>query len=294
MTAITHDLPAQRGAAVGAAQSRSVYLVAAVCVAIIAMMLFPLVVSFFASIKTPEEAVAVPPDYLPHQLSLANYLKVFSYQAGLATYVFNSLTVAFLTILFCLALAVPAGYGLARFRLPGREVIFLFLLASLMVPYQALLTPLYLMFAPLGLTNSYIGLAIVHTVLQLPFSIYLMRHSFEAVPRELEEAAVMDGCTSLQALKRVFLPAVRPGMVTVILFAFIQSWNEFIAALIFMGKETMFTVPIMLVSVRLGRFGTVDWGALQAGIIIAIVPCVAIYVLLQRYYVAGFLSGAVK
>ena len=294
MTAISHDLPAERGVAVGAAKARSTYLVAAVCILVIAMMLFPLAVSFFASIKTPQEAVAVPPNYLPHTLSLENYLKVYNYQAGLPTYLFNSLSVAFLTIGFCLALAVPAGYGLARFPLPGKEVIFLFLLASLMIPYQALLTPLYLMFAPLGLTNSYVGLAIVHTVLQLPFSIYLMRHSFESVPRELEEAAIMDGCSSLQALLKVFLPAVRPGMVTVVLFAFIQSWNEFIAALIFMGKETSFTVPIMLVAVRLGRFGTVDWGALQAGIIIAIVPCVAIYVLLQRYYVSGLLSGAVK
>jgi multiple sugar transport system permease protein len=294
MTAIPHELTADRSVAVGMARPRSTYLVAAVCLFIVAMMLFPLVVSFFASIKTPQDAVAVPPTYLPHSLSLENYLKVYNYQAGLPTYVFNSLAVAFLTIVFCLALAVPAGYGLARFRVPGKEAIFLFLLASLMIPYQALLTPLYLMFAPLGLTNSYVGLAIVHTVLQLPFSIYLMRHSFEAVPRELEEAAVVDGCSSLQALWTVFLPAVRPGMVTVVLFAFIQSWNEFIAALIFMGKETHFTVPIMLVSVRLGRFGTVDWGALQAGVIVAILPCVAIYVLLQRYYVSGFLSGAVK
>jgi multiple sugar transport system permease protein len=293
MTAISHDLPAER-IAVGTARARSTYLVAVVCLVIIAMMLFPLVVSFFASIKTPQDAVAVPPSYLPGTLSMENYRKVFSYQAGLPTYLFNSLAVAFVTIVFCLALAVPAGYGLARFRVPGKEVIFLFLLASLMIPYQALLTPLYLMFAPLGLTNSYVGLAIIHTVLQLPFSIYLMRHSFEAVPRELEEAAVMDGCSSLQALWTVFLPAVRPGMVTVVLFAFIQSWNEFLAALIFMGKETYFTMPILLVSVRLGRFGTVDWGALQAGIMIAILPCIAIYVLLQRYYVSGFLSGAVK
>lgn len=294
MTAIPGVLPAERSVSVGNMRSRSIYLVSAVCLLVVAMMLFPLVVSFFASVKTPEEAVAVPPTYLPHSLSLANYMKVFGYQAGLPTYLFNSLLVAFLTILFCLALSVPAGYGLARFRVPGKEVIFLFLLASLMIPYQALLTPLYMMFAPLGLTNSHVGLAIVHTIFQLPFSIYLMRHNFEAVPREMEEAALIDGCTSWQALWRVFLPAVRPGMVTVVLFAFIMSWNEFIAALIFMGKETHFTIPIMLVSVRLGRFGTVDWGALQAGVIIAILPCIAIYMLLQRYYVSGLLSGAVK
>ena len=131
----------------------------------------------------------------------------------------------------------------------------------MMIPYQAMLTPLYLMFSELGLTNTHVGLAIVHTILQLPFSVYLMRNSFEAIPKEIEEASVMDGCTSLQILRRVFLPLVLPGMVTVALFAFITSWNEFIAALIFMSTETSFTVPVMLTGVshrhlrhrRLGR-----------------------------------------
>jgi multiple sugar transport system permease protein len=189
---------------------------------------------------------------------------------------------------------VPAGYGLARFRIPFKEVWFILLLAPLMVPYQALLTPLYLTFSRIGLANSHLGLAMVHAILQLPFSIYLMRNSFEAVPREIEEAARVDGATSLQALRGIFLPLVVPGIVTVALFAFIASWNEFLSALIFMNKETSFTVPIMLVSVRAGRLGAVDWGALQAGVILSILPCVLIYLLLQKYYVAGFLNGAVK
>ena len=121
-----------------------------------------------------------------------------------------------------------------------------------------------------------------------------MRNSFESIPRELEEAASVDGCSSLQTLFRIFIPLVIPGAVTVALFAFIASWNEFLSALIFMNKETSFTVPIMLVSVRAGRLGAVDWGALQAGVIVSILPCILIYVLLQKYYVAGFLSGAVK
>ena len=173
-------------------------------------------------------------------------------------------------------------------------MFFLLILASMMIPYQAMLTPLYLMFSSLGLTNTHIGLAIVHTILQLPFSVYLMRNSFEAIPKEIEEASVMDGCSSLQILRRVFLPLVLPGMVTVALFAFITSWNEFIAALIFMSRETSFTVPVMLTGVSTGTFGTVDWGALQAGVIVSIVPCLLIYLLLQRYYVSGLLSGAVK
>jgi multiple sugar transport system permease protein len=269
-------------------------LVAALCVFLVALMLLPLVLSFFASVKPPAEASAIPPHYLPHSISLENYRAVAHYQAGLWSYVGNSLAVAFLTIAFCLALAVPAGYALARFAIPLKEVWFLLILAGMMIPYQAMLTPLYLMFSPLGLTNSRVGLAIVHTTLQLPFSVYLMRNSFEAIPKEIEEASVMDGCSSFQILRRVFLPLVLPGMVTVALFAFITSWNEFIAALIFMSRETSYTVPVMLTGVSTGQFGTVDWGALQAGVIVSIIPCVLIYLALQRYYVAGLLSGAVK
>ena len=257
-------------------------------------MLWPLVMSFLASIKSPEDASSVPPHYLPRELSLRNYLTVWTYHEGLPTYLWNSLTVAGLTILLCLVLAVPAGYGLARFPVPGKEALFLVLLASMMVPYQALLVPLYLMFSALGLASSHLGLAILHTILQLPFSVYVMRNAFEAVPKELDEAAVVDGASSLFMLRRIFLPLVTPGMVTVALFAFIMSWNEFLGAIILMSKESSFTVPILLTGVASGNFGIVDWGALQASVILSILPCLAVYMLLQRYYVAGFLSGAVK
>ena len=269
-------------------------LIAALCVFLIALMMLPLALSFLASVKTPEDASAIPPIYLPRGISLENYVTVATYQAGLWTYVSNSLAVAVLTITFCLTLAVPAGYALARFAVPFKEVFFLLLLASMMIPYQAMLTPLYLLFTTMGLTNSYVGLAIVHTILQLPFSVYLMRNSFEGIPKEIEEAAVVDGCGSFQALRSIFLPLVLPGMVTVALFAFIMSWNEFIAALVFMSRESSFTVPVMLTGVSTGRFRTMDWGALQAGVIVSIIPCLLIYLLLQRYYVSGLLSGAVK
>jgi multiple sugar transport system permease protein len=283
---------ARRGAALPA--SRVSLLLAALCIVVIAIMLFPLLMCFSASVKTAQEASATPPHYWPSAISIENYLKVFHYQAGLPTYLGNSLAVAALTIALCLGLGAPAAYGLARFPVPAKELVFLVLLSALMIPYQALLTPLYIMAASLGLANTYLGLAIVHAVIQLPFSIFLLRNSFEETPRELEEAAIIDGCNSLQLLRRIFLPAAAPAIVTVTLFAFIASWNEFLAALIFMNKETAFTVPIMLVGVRQGHFGAIDWGALEAGVVVSILPCLAIYLLLQRYYVSGFLSGAIK
>ncbi len=274
--------------------ARTAYLAAAISIAVIAVMGAPIVLSALASIKTASDASASPPHYLPSALSFENYAKVFRFQAGLATYVGNSALVALIVIASCLAIAAPAGYGLARFAMRGKEIAFLVLLAPIMIPYQAILTPLYLDFAKIGLVNTHLGLAIVHTILQLPFSIFLMRNSFEAIPREIEEAAVIDGCSSWERLTRVFLPLATPGLVTVALFAFINSWNEFLAALILMSRETSFTVPILLVSVRQGHFGAVDWGALQASVIISIIPCLGVYLALQRYYISGLLSGAVK
>jgi multiple sugar transport system permease protein len=276
-------------------RGRRKFLVAALCVALCTIMLLPLVASVLASLKSTAEAAAVPPTYVPHGLSLDSYRRLWNYQAGLPTYFANSLGAALLTILFCLALTVPAGYGLAKFRIPGKEALFVVLLLGLIVPYQALLTPLFFLFVQLKLHNSLVGLAIVHTAIQLPFSVYVMRNAFEAVPRELEEAAIMDGCNSFQVLVYICLPAVVPAMITVSLFAFITSWNELLAALVIMNKDSSFTLPLILAASRQQTsIGGTDWGMLQAGITISIIPCMAFYLLLQKYYMSGFLSGAVK
>lgn len=274
---------------------RSRYLAGAICLALCTVMVLPLFLSVMASVKSTREAAAVPPTYLPTAISMDSYQRLWDYQAGLPTYLANSFATAFLAIVFTLLLTITAGYGLARFRVPFKELIFVFMLLALIIPYQALLTPIFLMFAQLKLTNSPVGLAIVHTAIQLPFSLYIMRNSFEAVPGELEEAAVMDGGSSWQVLTRVFIPAVVPAIVTVTLFAFITSWNEFLGALVLMSKQSSFTLPVILAAARTETsLGGTDWGMLQAGVTISIIPCIGIYLLLQRYYVAGLLNGAVK
>ena len=271
------------------------YLVGAVCVAIGTVMLLPLVVSMLASLKPTAEAAASPPTYLPHALSLDSYERLWTYQQGLPTYLFNSLGTALLTIAFTLVLTVPAAYALARFPIPGKEVVFVFLLLSLIIPYQALLTPMFLMFARIGLTNTLVGLAILHTAIQLPLSLYVLRNSFSAVPRELEEAAITDGASSWKVLLRICVPSAKPAIVTVALFAFIMSWNEFLGALVLMSRGSRFTLPLILAASRTETsLGGTDWGMLQAGITISIIPCVLVYLLLQRYYVSGLMSGAVK
>ena len=291
MTAVPYTPARRRSRPV----SRVQYLLGAIAILLALIMLLPLVAAVLASVKPVREAAAVPPTYLPHGLSTESYGHLWAYQAGLPTYLFNSFATAFLAFGLTLVLGVPAAYALARLRVPGREPIFVFLLLALIVPYQALLTPIFLQFAAWGLTNSVIGLALVHTAIQFPFSIYVLRNSFEAVPRDLEEAAQIDGSSSLQILLLIFLPMIVPAIVTVSLFAFITSWNEFLGALVMMNRQDKFTLPLILTAARTQTsLGGTDWGMLQAGVVISILPCVAIYLLLQKYYVSGLLSGAVK
>ena len=276
-------------------QGRTKYLLGAIMIVLALVMLLPIYATITASVKLPSEAAAIPPTYFPKTFSTESYQKLWDYQHGLPRYLFNSFATAFLAILFTVALTVPAGYALARFPIPGKEILFVFLLTALIIPYQALLTPIFLMFAQLKLTNSLVGLAIIHTAIQLPFSLYIMRNSFEAIPKELEEAAVIDGCNTFQLLVRICIPSVVPSIVTIALFAFITSWNEFLGALVMLNKGEMFTLPLVLAASRtVNMLGGTDWGMLQAGVTVSIIPCVGVYLLLQKYYVSGLLSGAVK
>ena len=272
----------------------STLLIYVFCVVMAVLFLAPIVASVSSSFKTPSEASAVPPRYFPSQLSFENYRALDQYGVGLWRYVSNSFAAAAITVLGALILSLLGGFGFARFSFPGKAVLFIVILSTLMIPFQSILTPLFIILAALKLQNTVLGLALVYIVFQLPFGLFLMRNSFAAIPREIEESALLDGCTPFTMLFRVMLPLVAPGLVTVAIYAFINSWNEFLAALIFMNQESNFTLPVMLVLVQSGLYGQIDWGALQAGVTVAMVPCIVLFLVLQRYYIEGLMGGAVK
>ena len=265
-----------------------------VCISLALLFLFPIVYSTLTSVKPSKEASAVPPTYLPSAISLDNYVQLNQYGAGVFTYVFNSAGVALITVFGTIILSTLAGFGFSRFQFPGKNVLFIMILATLMIPFQSILTPLFILLGAVKLQNTLLGLALVYITFQLPFGVFMMRNMFDTVPREIEEAALLDGCTTITMLTKVMLVLVRPGIITVAIYAFLNSWNEFLAALIIMTQENKFTLPIMLTSVRSGYYGSVDWGALQAGITVTILPCIIIFLLLQRYYLQGLMGGAVK
>ncbi|ARU52198.1 multiple sugar transport system permease protein [Cellulosimicrobium cellulans] len=223
-----------------------------------------------------------------------NYVTLANYQAGIGQYLLNSVVVSGLTVLFTLGVSLLGGFAFARFRFPGRDVLFLVTLAILMVPYATLLIPLYVLLNTIGLQNSLLGLALVLTMFQLPFATFMMRIAFESVPRELDEAAMVDGCSSFGALWRVLLPAVKPGLITVGLFAFLAAWNDFVAPLILITDSTKAPLPLAVANMRQQVMGIVDYGATQAGVVVLAAPCIVLFLLLQRHYVRGFMSGALK
>jgi multiple sugar transport system permease protein len=227
-------------------------------------------------------------------VGFGNYSAMAEYGEGIGTYLVNTAAVAVMTVIGTLVVSALGGYAFARFRFPGKELLFLATLAILMVPYATILIPLYVVLGHLGLQNSLVGLSLVLIMFQLPFAIFMMRNSFEAVPRELEEAALVDGCTTFSALRRILLRAVRPGLITVGLFAFLASWNDFFAPLILLSDGDKFTLPVAVVAMRERSFGAIDYGALEAGVMVMALPCVILFLLLQRHYVQGFTTGALR
>ncbi len=255
----------------------------------------PLLWAALSSLKPPAEAALPPiPPWPQNGLTFENYRALGDYGAGFWVHAGNSLLVSALTMVLTCLVSLLAGYGFSRFRFPFRDALFFVVIATLFVPFQSILTPLFVLMSRAGLQDSLVGLALVYTTLQLPFSVFMMRNAFDAVPQEVEEAARVDGASVLTTLVKVMLPLVWPGVVTVALFAFLASWNEFLAALIFLSDEDRYTLPILLTAVRSGRFGTVDWGAVQAGVTVMMLPCIVLFLLLQRYYIRGLTAGAVK
>lgn len=276
----------RKGSAVAGVALRTPYYVLTGGLAVI--FLFPLVWATLRSISPQAGTAQV------HGWGFGNYNTLAHYQAGIWQYVINSVIVSGLTVIFTLTISTLGGYAFARFSFPGKNFLFMLTLAILMVPYATLLIPLYVLLNRLGMQDSLLGLSLVLTMFQLPFATFMMRISFEAVPAELEEAALVDGCGSVKALFSVLMPGVRPGLVTVGLFAFLAAWNDFITPLVLISDSRKQPLPLAIANLRAQVMGIIDYGATEAGVVVLALPCIFLFILLQRYYVRGFMSGALK
>lgn len=238
-------------------------------------------------IRNPE------PAWFPTDGTFANYDRVFSggtFQDALIT----SLTVTLMTVVVAVLFAFLAAVAVSRFRFRGRTSFILTLLVIQMIPAEGLFISQYKMLEGMSLLNSVFGLTLVYVAVVLPFTVWTLRGFVDGVPRELEEAAMIDGCSRVQAFFRVTLPLLAPGLVATGVFGFIQAWNEFTLALVVMTDPAKETLPVWLVGFSESRSRGVDWGAIMASSTLITIPVIVFFLLVQRRMVSGLTAGAVK
>jgi putative chitobiose transport system permease protein len=258
--------------------------------AIALVTVMPLLWLLSTALKSPSENIfAFPPQLIPAQPTLDNFVKVWQAQP-FGRYLFNSILVAIATVASNLLFCSLAAYPLARLNFRGREPIFLAIVATIMIPFQIVMIPLYILTVQLGLKNTYLG--IMFPSLVSAFGIFLLRQAFAGIPKELEEAARMDGCSELGLWWYVMLPAVRPALVTLAIFAFIGSWSDFLWPLIVTDRPDYYTLPLGVANLA-GTF-SLDWRLIAAGSIVSIAPVLLLFVLLQRYIVPTDTASGVK
>jgi ABC-type glycerol-3-phosphate transport system permease component len=265
---------------------------------ILAFALAPFLWIFIASITPEVKADLGKPwmsvrtvEYFPREPTLQNYVDLFR-NVAFVTYFRNSAVVATGTMLLTLAVASLGAYAFVRFRFPGRAPLLVAMLMAYMIPSVVLLVPLLVIFRSYGLINTYQGLILAEATNTAPFALLLLINYFAALPRELEEAAQVDGCGRLRTLVRIVLPLAVPGLVAAGLFAFIAAWNNFLFAFLFTTTDRVKTLPIMMRLFALGEPAV--WGVSAAGAILTTLPIVLLFLLFQRMLMSGLAAGAVK
>jgi trehalose/maltose transport system permease protein len=263
---------------------------AALLVVIVLYTVFPFYWAIVSSLKSGSDLFRA--DLLPAHPRWSNYAQVFQ-QQPFAHNIANSAIVALATVAISLALALCAAFALGRHRFAGRRVLLLAVLSVSMFPQVAVLSGMFELLRALGLYNTLAGLVLSYMILTLPFTIWVLTTFMRQVPRELEEAAVMDGARPMQVLLRVFLPVLAPALVTTGLLAFIASWNEFLFALTF-TLDSARTVPVAISQISGGSEHELPWGVIMAASVVVTVPLILLVLVFQRRIVSGLTAGAVK
>ena len=253
------------------------------------IVLMPLVWMVSVSFMAPGEAAAFPPPLFPSEPTLENYRTLFG-TYGIGRYLANSILVSTLATILALLFVVPAGYAFAKLRFNGREAVFQALVAAMVVPGQIGMLPLFLELKAMGLVNSYAG-ALVPWLAGI-FGIFLVRQFCLSIPTELLEAARIDGASEWLILRRIVLPVLKPVLITLALFIFLGSWNDFMWPLIVLADQDLYTLPVALAA--LSREHVQDNELMMAGSVVTVVPVLVLFLVLQRYYLSGLMAGSVK
>jgi putative chitobiose transport system permease protein len=254
------------------------------------LMLFPLLWLVSTSFKSAgEDIFTFPPQFIPEQFTFQNFTLVWeNYPFG--RYLINSSITAVLTVILNLLFCSLAAYPLARLNFKGKDLIFALVIATIMIPFQIVMIPLYIFAVQFGLRNNYLGIILPN--LASAFGIFLLRQAFQGVPKELEEASRIDGCSEIGIWWHIMLPAVRPATITLAIFVFIGAWSDFLWPLIILDRPEYYTLPLGVAG--LASSLDLNWRFIAAGSVISIAPVLLLFLLLQRYIIPSDTSSGVK
>jgi N-acetylglucosamine transport system permease protein len=230
---------------------------------------------------------------LPTKLQFENYVTAWT-TVNMGSYFLNSVLVVLSAVIVILALSAPASYILSRSKFRGKNLITMIFIAGIGIPVPLLFIPLFVIMARIKLINTLWGLGIIYVAVSIPFTVYLLTGFFGSLPIELEEAAVLDGCSDIQVFSRVMLPLASPGLITAAIFNFMFLWNEYQLALVYLSDPKLRTLSLGIYSLENSMEYTGDWVGLMAGVIIVIVPTIILYIILSEKMIAGITMGAVK
>ncbi len=255
-----------------------------------AIWLFPMLFMFLTAIKSSEEFYGKPIFSLPETIRWSNFLDAWV-KGRLNRYMINGIIICLFKVPIGILVESLAAFAITRLKIKLSNMIFIIFLVGMMIPIQVTLVPLNIGLSNLGLINSYFGLIIVYIGFGIPFGILVMRGFFRTIPKEIDEAAIIDGCNNLQLYWKILMPIAKPALATLVILDFLGTWNEFMLASILITDDRMRTVPTGLMSF-LGEYG-IEYGLLTAGVLISVAPILIVYLLFQRFFVEG-LSGTLK
>ncbi len=254
-------------------------------------ILFPFYVMVSTALKSLNQVYVFPPVLWPTPALWKNFLEVWR-AIPLGGFLLSSLLVAGLSTLITIAAAVPAAYALSRFRFPGRKTILQISLVAQLFSPIIIIVPLFKLVVAAGLADSYLSLILANAAFNLTFAVWLLTSYFQSIPKDMEEAAFVEGCSHLQAMAKVIVPLAAPGLVTVVIFAFITTWNEFLMALTFITTQAKKMITVGLYQL-VGKY-EVQWNLLTAGAIFGVIPTLILFMIIQKQLVKGLITGAVK
>ncbi len=265
----------------------------AISVIILFVLLFPIFWTFITSLKTEAEIFQIPPTWYPHVLNTKSYAaQIETGDFNMFRSFANSFIISASAMCISVVLAVPASYAIARYRFKGRLPIMLGFLVTQMLPVSVLLTPMFIIFKNMHVYNTWGAAILADATIGIPFSVLILKNYFASIPKALEEAAYIDGCTRMSAFFRILIPVTKPGIMVCAIFSFLYAWGDLAYGMTFILDQEKRPITAGIFNF-MGQYGT-KWSYLTAFAIVAIIPVALIFIFMQKYIVSGMTSGAVK